>query len=310
MRIALIGRTEVLVAAGELLLQRGHTLVLVATRKEESYYRAGQEEFRRLAERGGARFFADAKVNSGELPAALAEAECDVALSVNWPATVKAEILTLPRHGFLNVHFSDLPRYRGNAGPSWCILAGDSHAGMTLHRMEPTLDTGPSLLQDRLPLGPDTDIGDLFDWWRARAPVMLADGADLLAQGRAVFTPQPTAPEAGLRSYPRRPSDARIDWTQPAETVHRLIRASTHPFPGAFTTLEGERRVVVWRAFQARHSGPFLAMPGQVLYGEDGDPVIACGNGCLRLADVSLEGTEDGVAAKRDILRSLRHRLV
>lgn len=305
MRIALVGRTEVLLAAGELLLDRGYRLAAVITRPAESYYRATAEDFARLAEKAGAPFVAEGRLNGGEHARLLAES--DVVLSVNWPARIRAEVLGIPRHGFLNVHFSDLPRFRGNAGPSWAILAGDDHQGITVHRMVEELDMGPVLLRDRMALTDDMDVGDLFDWWRRRSPEMLAEAVALLEGGKAQFVEQPLAPEAGLRSYPRRGSDALIDWTRPAGQVHRLIRASSRPFPGAFSTLEGERRLVIWRAVQFDHPGPFLAVPGQVLFGEEGDPVIACGEGCLRLTNVAIEGVED---PKRLILASLRNRLI
>lgn len=309
MQVALVGRTEVLVEAGNALLERGHRISLVATRKEEGYYRATQEDFRHLAARAGAAFLGDADLGLAGASQLLRDLGCEVALSVHWPTRVSTGVLAIPRHGFLNLHFSDLPRYRGNAGPSWSILTGDAHQGITLHRMVAELDAGPVLSSARMPLDPDTSVSDLFDWWRAIAPRMLVDAVDALARGSATFSPQSADPGAIVRSYPLRVTDAHIDWKQPVEAVHRLVRAFTRPFPGAFTSLEGQRRVTVWRSARTG-PGSFLAVPGQVLVASAGEPVIACADGGLELVELELEGCADPAEAKRAILRSRRHRLI
>ena len=166
------------------------------------------------------------------------------------------------------------------------------------------------LLREHFPLGPDTYVGEVVKWLEHRIPEMFLRALRGLADNSMVPEPQPSDPSLGLRCYPRRPEDSRIDWRRSAEEVHRLVRASSSPFSGAFTTLEGARRVVVWQAQIYRHSGRYLAVPGQVLTLIDGDPVIACGENCLRLSRVTLENEPNAETAKQAVSKSLRQRLV
>jgi methionyl-tRNA formyltransferase len=123
------------------------------------------------------------------------------------------------------------------------------------------------------------------------------------------FTPQdPTV--RPLRTFPRRPEDARIDWRAKTADIFALIRASSHPFDGAFCTLEGDpnEKIVVFAAQPHVSEDDFMAMPGQVCFAVEGDPVIATGDGLLRLTDCRLNG-QDAASSKKRITQSLRHRL-
>ncbi len=312
MRVAVIGRTGILLDAAALIRARGHAIPVVWTCRAEAFYTAGEADFAAFAMGVGADFVVDSAINAEPNRARLASYGCDVAVSVNWLTVIRQPALDLFALGVLNVHAGDLPRYRGNACPNWAILAGEPHVGLCVHRMVEDLDGGPVVLRDHLPIGEGTCIGDVYDWIGRRAPVMLADAVDGLADGSLRPIPQPEDPRLSLRAYPRRPEDGRIDWRWPSGDVLRLVRASSHPFSGAYGFLEG-RRVTVWRAQPFVHPGPYLAVPGQVCLGCDGDPVVACGDGMIRLTDVTLEGADGpaagGAAGGRAILESLRRRL-
>ena len=215
------------------------------------------------------------------------------------------------RRGILNGHAGDLPRFRGNACPNWAILTGEPHIGLCIHQMEPgVLDSGAVFLRDRYPLDDDSYIEDVYEWLERRVPEMFLETVERLELGTIEATPQPADPRAALRCHPRRPEDARIAWHDDARTVSCLVRASSRPFDGAYAFLEGERRVTVWRAAVVEPEIPFLAMPGQVL-GPDsqGCPLIACGDGAIRLEDIEIAGETGCDAARTVIFKSLRQRL-
>jgi methionyl-tRNA formyltransferase len=130
------------------------------------------------------------------------------------------------------------------------------------------------------------------------------------SEGSLVLAPQHRDPAQGLRCYPRRPEDARIDWTRPAADILRLVRASGRPFSGAFTSLEGKQRLTIWRARLEPVIEPFVAVPGQITYAAEDDPVIAGLDGYLRLVDVTLDGLATVSEAKSAVLSSLRNRLI
>lgn len=307
MNIALLGRTRTLLRAADVLLAEGHSIGLVWTRDPEPFYGVGEEEFAALARRCGAVFRVGAGISSPEGLAVLRSSGCALAVSVNWPTILNQPVRESFPLGILNCHAGDLPRYRGNACPNWAIIAGESQMGLCVHLMEDALDAGPVVRRDLLALTAETYIEDVYAWIEERTPVLLAEAVSALAAGE---TPQAQSTDSSLslRCYPRRPEDARIQWSWPVERIHRLIRASSRPFDGAFAFLEGERKVTVWRARPVTRPHPHLAVPGQVCFAEGGNPVIACGDGLLCLTDLDLEGaaTENAKAA---ILGSLRNRL-
>jgi methionyl-tRNA formyltransferase len=310
LRVAVLGRTEMLLEAGRRIAAAGHPVALVGTCAASDTSAAGVEDFRRFADDAGADFFCDSAINASERVAMLQAAGCDIGLSMNWLTLIGPAARAAFRHGIFNAHPGDLPRYRGNACPNWAVLAGEDRVGLCIHQMVDALDAGPVALRDDLPLDDETDVEAVYAWLRRRIPELFLELVERAASGALALQPQPQDPALSLRCYPRRPEDSRIDWKLPAAQVHRLVRASTRPTQGAFTFLEGTRRVTIWRAALARSEGPFLAVPGQVCRRDGADPVIACGEGLLRLVEVQVEGCADCTESKAAILRSLRHRLV
>lgn len=310
MRVAIFGRSQLLLAAARAIHARGHTIPIVGTAKSAEYYSATEEDFASFAKEIGASYFQTARINAPDIVAQLKAADCEVAISLNWPGIVGTEPCASFRHGVFNMHAGDLPRYRGNAVANWAILNGESRVVFCLHQMDPDhLDTGAILARSIFPLKPDTYIGEVYDWLETETPKLACRGIDMLAGGSAKLEAQPTDPALALHCYSRRPEDSRIDWSQSSEMVYRMVRASSRPFAGAFSTLEGADKVVIWRAEPFEHQGPFCAIPGQVMLRHQDCPVIACGEGTLRITEATV-GDDTGDAALKRIGKSLRNRLV
>lgn len=311
MRVAILGRSNLLLRTARLLHTQGHEIGLVGTCRAEAFYRTDEAAFEAFADEVGAPFFNDARINSPERVADLRKSHCELAVSINWLTILREAACTAFPRGVLNAHAGDLPRFRGNACPNWAILMGEPHVGLCIHQMEPgESDSGPVFLRDRYPLGTNTYIEDVYGWLERRVPEMFREILERLDRGTIEAIPQPQDPKVALRCYPRRPDDARLSWHTDAETISRLVRASSRPFDGAYCFLEGERRVTVWRASTAVPETPFLAVPGQVL-GADarGYPLIACSDDAIRLLDVEIAGEPGHDAARTAILKSLRNRL-
>lgn len=309
LRLGVIGRTEMLLEAARRAMSRNHEIGFVATCKSSGHELATERDFEELAHAAGAPFLRHKELISESGMEMARSARCDLAISMNWLTLIPAHVRALFGHGVFNAHPGDLPRYRGNACPNWAILNGESHVGLCIHRMEDDLDAGPVAARRLFPLAPASSVADVYDWLRSAIPDAFMDVIEAAADARLVLAPQSTRPEDALRCYPRRPEDGVIDWAQPVELIDRLIRASGRPFAGAFSFLEGQRKVTIWSAVRAVSSEPFLAIPGQVAYAVDGDPVIAGNGGYIRLTDVSVDGCEGVAAAKQAILSSLRNRL-
>lgn len=309
MRVAILGRTGTLLRAAQQLVSQGFEVPLVGTCLPASYDGVGPEEFSAFARANASEFFCDGRMNSPEILAVLARAGCDVALSLNWISLIGGAACASFRHGILNVHAGDLPRYRGNACPNWALLNGEPRIGLTVHRMAPDeLDAGPVLLKDFFPANAATYITEVYDWMEETVPLLCVRALTQLRDGQADFTDQDRDSAGWLRCYPRRPEDGLIDWHLPAPRIHSLVRATARPFDGAFTYLEGKELVRIWRADLMVHQGAFVAVPGQVM-GRSADYVtVACGDGMLAMTDIEVAGLR-GAEARAHVARSLRNRL-
>lgn len=233
----------------------------------------------------------------------------DIAVSVNWPRLLGSDVISLFPNGILNAHCGDLPRYRGNACPNWALLNGETEIGLCIHSMvSGDVDAGPVVLRDYLAVSDETYITDVYEWLDARIPTLMVEAIGGLQSGVLAPEPQPADPALGLRCFPRLPDGGKIDWSLPTDRVMRLVRASSHPFSGAFAHLGDGRKVTVWRARIFDHKTPFCAVPGQVMLMEPDGPVIACGDGCIKLEDIELEGCPKA-EAKAAVGRSVRARL-
>ena len=301
MRIGVLGRTNWLIRSAELVAAAGHEISFVQTCPPEAYYRADAAEFEALAERHGAAFLSEPNVRKtlGFWKSTGTEA----CISLNWPTLIPADALGVFEHGILNAHAGDLPRYRGNACPNWAILNFETRVGLTIHRMTEELDSGPCLYRTHLPLNEETYIGDIYAWLRTEIPLAFVEAIDRLSGSGFL-------PDVGLRplrAFPRRPEDARIDWRARTRDILALVRASSHPFDGAMTTLEGREVIRVFRAARFRPEFDFLAVPGQVCLSSGGNPVIATGDGMMEIEECASSSGSD--ETKRTILGSLRNRL-
>lgn len=199
----------------------------------------------------------------------------DVAVVVAYGLILPQTILDAPHFGCLNIHASLLPRWRGAAPIHRAIMSGDAETGICIMQMEAGLDTGPVLLRESTPIGPDETTADLHDRLSAMGSRMIVQAlADLPLESAPQF-------EQGV-TYAAKidKAEARIDWTRPAIEVDRLIRGLS-PFPGAWCDAAGER-VKLLRSRLAQGSGK----PGQVLNGL----TIACGEGAVEVTLAQREG--------------------
>lgn len=286
MRVAAFGRTHWLYDSILHLHRRGHEIVGIVTAPAAPEYRVGEHDFERLARELGCTFAATPE----QLP------DADAAISVNWPRLVQQELLDRFPRGVLNAHLGDLPRFRGNAAPNWAILLGEPRVVLTVHRMDAGLDSGPILAQRAMPLDEGTYVGDVYAWADTVVPEAFAEA--LTAEPR----PQEGEP---LRVYPRRPEDALLDWNRSAKELARVVRASSDPFAGAFTQLDG-RKLVVWRARAEPLPHTAAGIPGQVAEVREREAAILTGDGLLVLEEVQLGAAR---AAAASVLTSTRLRL-
>ncbi|WP_431277355.1 methionyl-tRNA formyltransferase [Leifsonia poae] len=161
----------------------------------------------------------------------------DLGAIVAYGGLVREPLLSTPRLGWVNLHFSLLPRWRGAAPVQHAVIAGDPITGAAVFKLVPDLDAGDVFSELRRPIGPDETAGELLEALSLSGATLLADTVDALDDGTASAVPQTgettLAPKLGL-------PDAHLDFSQPAETVYARLRGVS-PEPGAFALLDGER---------------------------------------------------------------------
>ena len=308
MKVAAFGRTEHLYNSIRAIAAHGHEVVLIGTCRAEPWYSVKEREYEGLAGELKCAYFCDAAINRPKYARMVQASEADVAISVNWPTLIDQEMLDQFRHGVVNAHTGDLPRYRGNACPNWAILSGEDKVVLTLHEMNIDLDSGPILLQREFPLKRDTYIRDVQHFISRNITEMFALVIDGIASGQIVQRQQSSQPEDALRCFPRLPRDGQIDWHLAAVQLDRLVRASSEPHEGAYS-YTGSERITIWRAHSENLPYPHLGVPGQTVgrRPESGEVAVLTGEGVLVLEEV--ETASAGRTRATEVIGSMRVRL-
>ena len=289
MRVVFFGTPEPAALALDTLLASDHDVIVAVTQPDRPRGRSGKAVAPPVKERALA---AGLPVLQPESPRGVGFAETlvgydpDVGAVVAYGHLLPTDVLAVPKKGFVNVHFSLLPRYRGAAPVQRALMAGETETGVTTFLLEPTFDSGPILMVAREPIAPADTAGDLMG---RLAPL----GAELLVRtldGLAAGTLKPQQQDDALATpAPKvKPEEGAIDWARPATELADLVRG-LNPAPGAFTALKG-RRLKVWRATPVQ--GSTGGAPGAVVdLGKD-RLAVGTGDGLLELLEVQLEGSK------------------
>ena len=218
--------------------------------------------------------------------ARISEFQPDLVVVVGWYWLLSSELLRLPRLGFVGVHNSLLPTYRGSSPLVWALIRGDEQVGCSLFGFADRMDAGPIWAQRSMYVGQHDYVGDVLARLEEATGEMLRSTLPGILDGTAIPSIQD---EAGATyCAPRAPEDGEIDWQRANADIHRFVRAQSSPYPGAFTSASS-KKLTVWRARPATE--PFLGTPGQVVAHPDGWTGIACGDGtALILESVELDG--------------------
>lgn len=214
----------------------------------------------------------------------------DVIVVVAFGQIIPEEILTLPPYGCINVHASLLPKYRGAAPIQWAVIRGEKESGVTTMRMDAGLDTGDMILKEAVPLAPDETAGSLFEKLSETGAGLLIRTLKELEAGTAVFEKQPAESPTPYAAMLKKDL-GKIDWTQDAVSIERLIRG-LNPWPSAYTFCHG-KTLKIWSA-QAQEepseAGGALPAPGTVVQVTKDTCKIQTGSGLLSVRELQLEG--------------------
>jgi methionyl-tRNA formyltransferase len=293
MRIIFMGTPDFAVPTLAAVLKAGHDIAAVYTQPPRPAGRGMSERrsaVHAFADTAGLPVLTPRTLKAETDQTSFASHRGDVAIVVAYGLILPPPVLQSPAHGCLNLHASDLPRWRGAAPIQRAIMAGDSHTAACVMRMEEGLDTGPVCLREECPIGPETTAGELHDMLARRGAAMMVNALDLMSRGALDCTPQQ---HTGVTYAPKiDKGETRIDFSRTAQQVHDHVRALS-PSPGAWFTASrsGERiRLLRTRVVQAaQQQAPQWAggTPGVVL---DSHGTVACGEGAIQMLEVQRAG--------------------
>lgn len=266
------------------LLGTGHDIALVLTQPDRPAGRGLQSVATPVARFAAARGLPIAKPETLKAAPEVERVRSlrpDALVVAAYGLLLPRALLDAGRHGALNIHASLLPRWRGAAPIQRALLAGDSETGVSIMQMDAGLDTGPVLMQKRIPIVPDDDAGTLHDKLAVLGAEAIVAALDDIEAGRARAAPQP---EDGVTYAPKIDKrDTHLDWSRPAAELERAVRAF-RPAPGAFGLLDGEP-IKIWRAEVVSARGA----PGTILETQK-HLVIACGEQALAVSELQRAG--------------------
>ena len=267
-------------------LNDGHEVVAVWTQPDKPAGRGHKVSFspvKEFALSHGLTVLQPARIKTEESKQLFASHDADVAVVVAYGRILPDEFLRAPRRGCINVHFSLLPKYRGAAPANWAIVNGETETGVTTMFIEPTLDTGPILLQRETTIGEKETTPELMQ--------RLAEiGGGLLGETLAQLgelTPRPQHDVDATFAPILKKEDGLIHWSQSAVVIERCVRGF-QPWPNAYTSFNS-KGLTIWSA-QASTTPNTSAAPGEVIVARGDELVVSCGDGTtLQLVEVQPE---------------------
>ncbi|MGR3805284.1 MAG: methionyl-tRNA formyltransferase [Marinibacterium profundimaris] len=280
MRVIFMGTPEFSVPVLDALAGAGHEIAAVYCQPPRPAGRGKKPRptpVHARAEALGLKVRHPVSLKGAEEQAAFAALKADVAVVVAYGLILPQPVLDAPRHGCLNIHASLLPRWRGAAPIHRAILEGDAETGICIMQMEAGLDTGPVLLREATAIRPEETTATLHDRLSAMGAALIVTALDRLD----TLVPQPQPDEGVTYAAKIDKSEARIDWTQPAEAVDRQIRGLS-PFPGAWTEIDGERVKLLASRVATGQGAPGTAL--------DDALTIACGSGAVEILRLQRAG--------------------
>lgn len=283
MRIVFAGTPDVAVPSLQALMNSHHDVVAVITRPDAPVGRGRKltpSPVAVAAEAAGVPVYKPDTPNSEVFLATLKDLAPDICPVVAYGALLKEQALAIPPLGWVNLHFSLLPRWRGAAPVQHAIMAGDTVTGTTCFRIVKALDAGDIIRSASIPM-PDETAGELLQRLADSGAQQLLDSVDALASGEAP-TPQPG--EGVTYAAKLTTATARLDFSRDAQTLRNQIMGCS-PDPGAWCELDGQR----FKVFRARISDADALPPGELVVTKR-NVFVGTGDLPLQLEEVQAPG--------------------
>jgi len=283
MKILFFGGHELGKITLEYLLEKDKNVVAAVITETDNEWYDGLEE---VTDKYNLKLFEEKNINNKKfVKKARNELKPDLIISVNFDQIFKKEIINITEKGCINIHASLLPEYRGRAPFNWAILKGEKETGITVHYINEGIDTGEIIMQEKIEIKKTDYIADILERVKQKYPEMINKSVDLI--GNDEVEPVKQEKENGSYYGKRTPADGLIDWSQSVTDIYNLIRAVSHPYPGAFTYLSDEK-VFIWRA-EVEAEAANDEKPGKIIKKDNNKFLVQCGRGQLLVTDYEAE---------------------
>jgi len=287
MRIIFLGSPAIAVIPLEALVRAGYQIVAVVTQPDRPAGRRNMltpPPVKLAAERLGLPVFQPQTLRELAAVAHIAALQPDLGVVAAYGEILRKNVLELPPLGYLNIHPSLLPRYRGPAPITGAILAGDPETGVSVMRLDSGMDSGPILAQQAVPLPPDARAGNFTMAMFELGSQLLLDVLPAYIHGTLI--PQPQDHSRATFTAMLRKQDGQVDWHMPAVQIERMVRAYD-PWPGTYTFWKGQQLKLL--DVGVRPDLP-PTHPIGTLWSEAGQPLVTTGTDVLELRQVQPAG--------------------
>ena len=300
MRIVFCGTPAFAVPSFKHLLRQADFEILAALTQPDRPRGRGQEmaesAVKQAAVAAGIPVHQPAKVRAPEIQTLLGELAPDAIVIIAYGQIIPARLLPIPRHGWINLHASLLPKYRGAAPIHWAIANGETQTGVTSMRIDADMDTGDMLLRREIEIGAKETAPELSERLAELGAPLIADTLRGLAAG--TLRPEPQDHAAASHAPILKREDGRIEWNDPAQQIYNRMRGFT-PWPGAYSTFRGQLCHLFGEPVSKTEREKTVAGSPGALAHASGAVWVACGDSTvLRLTSVKLEGRKQMSASE------------
>ena len=269
MKILFLGHQKWACLTLERLVKDGHEIVGVVTEKDSfddaSYKSLAKYDcyasLKETAVKLGLKVFQPDNIHDESFLQIMNDLNPDLLVVVSYHTIIKEPILS--KYTIINAHGAPLPKYRGRAPINWAIINGEDYTGVTVHFIDPGIDTGDIILQEKVPIKDDDTTIDVLKKSLDYYPRMVSEAVKQVNDGTVKRIKQDNSKASYFPK--RKPEDGLIDWFQTTDQIYNFIRALTKPYPGAFTFLNG-KKVLIWNSSKPDVKIKSDSNPGTVLY--------------------------------------------
>ncbi len=290
MRIVFCGTPEFAVPAlRQLIAEPDFTVEAVVTQPDRPRgrgQRVASSPVKDVALDAGLHVYQPEKIKSDSAFEFFQRAAADAVVIIAYGQIIPQRLIEIPRLGWINLHGSLLPKYRGAAPVNWAIANGERQTGITTMQIDAGLDTGPILLQEPIEIRADETAPELAERMAEAGAPLVAESLRKLSRGE--ITPRAQDHSQATRAPLLKKEDGRLNWNLTAQQIYNRIRG-LQPWPGAYTNFRGQLCHVWGQPAAGAEATPGPA-PGTLVLAED-DTLVVCGEGTwLRLEHVQLAG--------------------